>query len=572
MLNDAQLKVGDFILGLDAKSIQALLEDPAAKALLDRPGFYVRANMLRRWAELDPHRALSWATSHEFPDKASAVGGLYAAWSVDDPKAAFAALTQVKGSIHAKALAEVIRNYCDQDPAAAFAALNSLPLIQTNSLYAEVFGTWITKDSAAAVAAAVKLPPGTMRDETWEAIASNWSLIDSAAAMTWINTWPAGAAKDHAVVNVLQTMCDQDAANVAASLANYNIPAGESRDELLYVIATHFAEQDPAGALAWADKNLVGRDFVGATASALQQISTTDPAAAAAYLANITDPDVLHYALPKIMENWGNQDPEAALAWAQALPGDNVALRNDAITSVFSSWIAADPASAGSYIQQNFADDPSFKTLTGDVVTKWADADPQGAFTWALSLPVGVNGARINAITTALTALTNVDPQTAMQDALMLSGNNQLSAETAVISAWANQNPAQAAASLQNLPAGKSLDTATGNVAKSWLTQDPQAASQWINTLSPGSARDAAVAQIISTVGENNPADAFNWAITIDNQTTRNTQIVKLASQWSKQNPAAAAAAAQNALQNLTGLTAEQQAALQKVIGKAPVP
>jgi len=48
--------------------------------------------------------------------------------------------------------------------------------------------------------------------------------------------------------------------------------------------------------------------------------------------------------------------------------------------------------------------------------------------------------------------------------------------------------------------------------------------------------------------------------------------MVKLATQWSNQNPAAAAAAAQNALSNLSGLTPAQQTALQKVVAKAPAP
>jgi len=125
---------------------------------------------------------------------------------------------------------------------------------------------------------------------------------------------------------------------------------------------------------------------------------------------------------------------------------------------------------------------------------------------------------------------------------------------------------------LQNLPPGSNLDTATANVAKSWLTQDPNAASQWIDTLPQGSARDGAVTQIIATVGKNDPAAAFNWAVSIGNETTRDAQVVKLATQWSKQNPAAAASAIQNALGNLSGLTADQQASLQKLAAKAPVP
>jgi hypothetical protein len=125
---------------------------------------------------------------------------------------------------------------------------------------------------------------------------------------------------------------------------------------------------------------------------------------------------------------------------------------------------------------------------------------------------------------------------------------------------------------LQSLPEGSDLNTATANVAKSWLTQDPNAASQWIDTLPQGSARDSAVTQLISSVSQNDPASAFNWAVTLGDPATRNTQVVKLATQWSNQNPAAAGVAAQNALNNLSGLTNAQQTNLQKIVTKASGP
>jgi hypothetical protein len=481
---------------------------------------------------------------------------------------------QLKGEDYANALRYMMDNYFEKDPAAAFAALRNLPFSQTADLYPRAFEIWAASNPAAASTAALNLPPSLMRNQVLERIANSWALTDPAAALAWANTLPASAGKSDAVADVVTSLGHLDPAGTAAALASYNILPGYSRDNTVRSIASSFAEIDPAGALQWADTNLTGLDYRTAMVSVLETISNTDPAAAAADLAKITDPSLSNQILqnPSILNNWIQQDPQAALAWAQALPTDDVSVRNTALAQVFATWTTTDPAAAGNYVLQNMTTDPSFSTLAKQVVNSMANSDSQGAFNWAVSLPSG-GGTRINAITTALGALANVDPQSAWEDAQNLTGgNNAPRAEASVISAWANQQPAQAAAALQSLPEGSDLNTATANVAKSWLTQDPNAASQWINTLPQGDARDSAVTQLISSVGQNDPASAFNWAVSIGNETTRNTQVVKLATQWSNQNPAAAATAAQNALNNLTGLTNAQQTNLQKIVAKAPAP
>ncbi len=562
-------RIQDYIETLGADTIKAFLDDPdpAAQALRDQMNLGV---FISRWAELNPNAALDWTLSHDLAHKDSVIRDVFNKWPMNDP-ASFAALNQVKGRLHDEIFRNLIDLYASQDPAGAFAVLSKEPLSQAYSSYPTVFKWWAEHDPAAAVAAALNLPPSGMRDSTLETIAGTWADSNPTAAKAWVDSLPAGPSKDKALAQVVMALSSANPSAIAFSLADYNIPPGAARDEMIGVIALDFAAKDPAGALAWAAGKLTGKDFETASVVALRQIDDVDPATAAAYLAKIPDPAVIDRALPMILSNWGRQDPQAALAWAQALPADNATERNSAISSVMSTWTPFDPAAAGNYVLQNLTADPSFVTLATQVATSWSNVDPQGAFNWALSLPTG-GGARINSITTALGALADVDPQAAWQDAQKLTGNNATRAEASVISAWANQQPGQAAVALQNLPPGSNLDTATANVAKSWLTQDPNAASQWIDTLPQGSARDGAVTQIIATVGKNDPAAAFNWAVSIGNETTRDAQVVKLATQWSKQNPAAAASAIQNALGNLSGLTADQQASLQKLAAKAPVP
>jgi hypothetical protein len=345
-----------------------------------------------------------------------------------------------------------------------------------------------------------------------------------------------------------------------------NLPDSPSRDTLLANITTTWAQQDPAGLLTWAGTNLTGPAYDSTALAAMKQMATSDPASAAAYMAQNPDSNLASQIIPTLAYQWGQQNAQAALVWAQSLPTDNPTQRNAALSGVFNSWTFSDPASAATYLQQNFATDPVYGTLVSQVVGTWGASNPQAVLTWAENLPQ--SDAQNSAISTAITSLARVDPQTAWTDAQQLSGSAQVS----VLSTWATQQPAQAAAALQSLSPGNNLDTATADVAESWLNQDPNAASQWIDTLPQGPARDAAVNQLVSSVGKNDPASAFNWAVTLSDPTTRNTQVVALATQWSSQNPAAAAAAAQNALGNLPGLTSAQQTALQNVAAKASTP
>ena len=444
-------------------------------------------------------------------------------------------------------------------------------------LYDEMFSEWASHDPSAAATAALNLP-SSLRDgksstasvATWRT-ASTWALQDPSGALAWANALPAGQAKTDAINSITETMSQQNAkpavdyATQVAQLLN-----GPGNNSQLKEITTNWAQDDPAGLLSWANNNLTGDNYVNAAQNALKSMVQADPAAAAAALTQISDPSVVNPAIAQLATNWAAQDVHAALAWAQSLPADNAAVRNSAISNVLKSWTITDPSGAATYIQQNLTTDPAFGKLATEVVNNWGNFDPQSALTWAQSLPPG--STQTSVVTAAITQLAKVDPQAAWNDALQLSGSSQDKALSQVISSWATQQPDQAAAAVQNLPEGKNLDSATAAVAKNWLIQDPGAASQWISTLPQGSARDSAVNQIISTVGKNDPASAFNWAATISNETTRNTQVVKLAGQWSGINATAAAAAAQNAMDNLTGLTTAQITALQKVAAKAPQP
>lgn len=598
----------DYVATLDKDMVKALLNDLNKQGAI--PALYryrVLPELMNRWAELDPQAAISWLLNSAEPSmKEYCTEDLFDALSARDPAAALAAWPQFRGQPGAVfGIYRIFESYAQQNPQAALAALQALPPgllppgTESSNVYSSIFTAWAEQNPAAAAAAVANMAPSAARNDSLDAIIRTWTPQDPTAALAWAQTFPPGKLKDAVVDTVIQVASQNDPADAA----NYamQLPSGANQDILLNGIINNWAQADPTQLLNWAGQNLTGAQYDTATLAALRVESTTNPAAAAALVTQNNDANITNQTILSIAQNWTQQDPQAALSWAVSLPVDNTTTRDTAIKDVLSAWIGSDPSAMAAYLVQNFATDPSFTTLATSTAATWEKSDPQSALTWVNSLPPGEaqNSATLAAIGSyasanpqaawnvasqlpgatrtqaelnVITTWASADPQSAWNVASQLSDATGTQAELNIITAWARKNPAQAAQAIANIPAGPELDTATSTVAGSWLISDPNSALQWVNTLPQGSAKDAAINQIITIVGKNDPGTAYNWAVTMSDPAVRNDQAVSLATHWSNQNPAAAATAAQNALGNLSGLTPDQQAALQSIAAKASAP
>jgi len=571
-----QLKLAEFVDGLDARMLLALLADFKGKKLYldDQSAFDL---MRDRLSEVDAKAA--FARHQSLPDESKIYDYLidiFSKWGGQNPKEALAAFAQLpKGEARRMALLGIFDN---MDPATAFATLQNLPPESNGLPYNSVFIAWAKKDLAAATAAAMSLPVGQNRTQSLDGVGIAMAETDPSAALAWANTLPADPARNHVIGNVLVALSGKDPAAAATALLalpattdefNAIILGGFNRDDFLQSITTNWAKQDPSALLDWADKNLSGDTFNSTAQTALKQIGQTDPAAEAAAIAKLADPSIANESIPNLATAWAQQDVQAALAWAQTLPTTNEALRQKALNNVLSSWTDADPAGAAAFIEQNLTTDPDFGKIAAQAVSTWGKADPQAAYAWAQSLPAGeVQNA---ALVSAMGALANADPQAALADAQTLTGESHDQAMVKMIDVLSKQDPNAAMAAMATIPAGDEQVAGAASLAWHWLQWDPIAAYQWINTLPNGTTRDAAVRQVISTVGENDPGTAATWAATFSDPAARDTRVIQLTTDWAKKDPAAAATAAQNDLSNFTDLTLAQQKALQKIVAKAPV-
>lgn len=123
------------------------------------------------------------------------------------------------------------------------------------------------------------------------------------------------------------------------------------------------------------------------------ELGETQPAAAAARLANIDDPEILRTAVPEVAEEWAQNDPQAAIDFVSEYK-DNPELYARAMADVIEEWAERDPYEAGKYLNEQPAS-PELDRSVAEYSREVADVDPVGAMSFAVS----VNDDRLRADT-----------------------------------------------------------------------------------------------------------------------------------------------------------------------------
>jgi len=119
-------------------------------------------------------------------------------------------------------------------------------------------------------------------------------------------------------------------------------------------------------------------------------------------------------------------------------------------------------------------------------------------------------------------------------------------------------DPATAAVSAMNMPAGRERNLAIVAAAQAWVQQDPGAASEWmvsvVDTLpQDDKTKEHVIEALLPAAINEDPKTAFAWANTIGDDMVRANRISDVVKVWAKTDPAGAAQAVQSA--NLTDET-----------------
>ncbi len=422
-------------------------------------------DLITELATLNPETALAWMEAAPLALQVYGRNLVFDAWSKIDPRAAATNLMAMPASsARNKDLSAVAANWAHLDAASAFTWSQSLPdaSLRTNAL-TEVIRSAAKDNPTAALVFLDAIPPGTLRNRLYSDVITREASGDPETALAWVQQLPPGRTTDDAMVSVVKELSKIDPVRSAEVLTTLSIGPGTL--SAYANLASAWMAKDPAATLAWlatlpTDQNypfpsanpgisLKANWFVQQTwtnvaqaayGAAFMAWTTSDLSSAASFAMKNAGNPIIDKMIPGVASVWGAKDPEAALTWAQQLPGGKAAdaavyhavqvvatengplawngatkiseleLRNSAEALVLQTWGRLAPVEALAQVA-SVSDLPTQDNFVQSIVQQWIGRDPAAVSQWIRSLPANF---RYDAIAKAIHAASVNDDQRAL--------------------------------------------------------------------------------------------------------------------------------------------------------------
>lgn len=237
-------------------------------------------------------------------------------------------------------------------------------------------------------------------------------------------------------------------------------------------VAREWSRTDPAGAMAWA-KSLPEDSRGGAYTGLVGGMMAEDPLAATRTAKELPPGEDRERLMGNIAETWGNRDPQAALAWAATLEGEE---KTEANKKALNGWANKDPKAAAAHLATLPAAEGD--KYLGAIAGRWANRNPSEAAAWLTTQP---------------------------------EGDGRKEAMGSVMGSWSETEPEKASAWLVTQPTGGSKDTGIVTLANSQVKSDPEAALTWAATINDPTTRSLQLKANVRQWARRDNAAASQW-------------------------------------------------------------
>lgn len=309
-----------------------------------------------------------------------------------------------------------------------------------------------------------------------------WAEVDPTAAMAFSNTM--GFAAAFVRPTILQSWASTDPANAAKYYAQNprefammglmgggRGPMG-GQGGAAAIIATEWARQDPAAAMAWAASLTTEKSQ--AMSSVITEIAKSDPAKAVVMLAQLAEAD-RPGAYATVAKQYGTTDFGAAQTWIRSLPVDQQA---DAMAAAIGGLANVNPEQAIKELAQ-MAPGEARNDLIPDLVRDLARKDPQAAADFLKTQDS--EKAQRQSMRELIPALNGQSPTAALNFVNSLApGAVRDSAAQAYV--WSNNTgaPTDLITVAESITDEGDRTRAIGIAAMRWMHEDPAAAKSYI--------------------------------------------------------------------------------------------
>lgn len=340
----------------------------------------------------------------------------------------------------------------------------------------------MTPDQLAAEAAKLEGLPMNERMMASFLLFGRWAEVDPTAAMAYTNTM--GMAGGFVRPTILQSWASVDPAGAARyyaenprEFAMMGMMGGGGRGGRggqggAAIIASEWARQDPAGAMAWAASLTTEKG--AAMDSVISEIAKTDPRKAGEMIAQM-DPDDRAGAYRSVASQYGALDFTEAQSWIRTLPADQQAA---ALGSAIGGLSGSDPVAAGQQLALMQAGDAKNRALDV-VVGNLARKDPAAA--GELLKQQGDEEGQADGVRELIPAWTQQNPAAALAYAQSFpSGNVRDSALQSYVMSNNAGSPAETVKIAATISNEGDRNRAIGVVAMRWMREDEPAAKAYI--------------------------------------------------------------------------------------------
>ena len=411
----------NLVAGLDFEQLKALI--PQLKKLPREDREFMLMEVALRMGQLDPRAALAFGDTlrddHEWPGvfrtSGSFRGMIVQEWAAHDPADALTwIMTLPLGEERSNFLGITAISLAGSDPASAARVLESLPqslrgvTTAEGSIHGYIYRQWARQDPLAASAAALAFPPGPLQQDMLKGVAKSWAEKDPAAALAWTESLPPSPARSDALNSVafawakidpksalewtLQTEMISHRSNSRIIFNGWSIgapeeawtwlsaqPAGQTRDTFMGNFISTLATTDRAKALELFKTELAPNAQRLPAISIAVDWAATEPAAAAAWAAQIADAGVRAQALGKVVATWAGNDHTSTAAWLQSVPAG---AERDGLVAEFVNRVATfDPKQAVEWAS-TLSDSKQRVGSLVQYVSHWRTVDPDAAQAW----------------------------------------------------------------------------------------------------------------------------------------------------------------------------------------------
>jgi len=282
-----------------------------------------RLKLLVAWAEKDPVGAMEYAKKNFKLDRlAQAMSGIATTWAKHDPAAAWAwarSLGNDASQAHT-VLEEIGRN----DPAMATRLASEFAQQQPNEAVAICMTAMRAMtyhgnfDAARKLATEMQLRSPEEQNMLVNFMAGQWARFEPEKAAQWVQSLPAGPARDQALIGLSASWAEKDPPKAAEFAAT--LPAGDSRSVAMRQAVANWVQTDPTAARQWVIRSNQYEDFDAAVEAIATQNNfvSREPAHAMIWATGIFDDKLRVKTMNTILFNWYSMDRNAATAYLQS--------------------------------------------------------------------------------------------------------------------------------------------------------------------------------------------------------------------------------------------------------------